>query len=133
MLLIPEDGEGPAFAYTLGLFHSFGHAEVLVMGLPLEAAHKVLNLIGNKVKAGRRYTFGQESAGLLEGQWLTFRIIKPENYDEMLGRAVRFYGGQGFPALQCFWPDASGGFPWQEGFDEEWSGQQWLLFEPLPA
>lgn len=34
VLKVMEDNEGPAFAYTVGLYHSFGHPELIVVGLP---------------------------------------------------------------------------------------------------
>lgn len=32
--------------------------------------------------------------------------------------AKTFYGQADFKAVQLFWPDRSGKFPWEEGFDE---------------
>jgi hypothetical protein len=34
VLKVMEDDRGPAFAYTVGLYHSFRHPELIIVGLP---------------------------------------------------------------------------------------------------
>ena len=54
-----EDDEGPAFAFTIGLWQRFQHPELIVFGLPLETMHQMLNGAGAAVRAGRPYAAGQ--------------------------------------------------------------------------
>jgi hypothetical protein len=113
--LIPE-GEGEdelAFAYTAGLFHNYGHAELILFGLDLEVMHAVLNDCGELVKSGRKLEPGQKLGGLLEGDYeLLFREVKaPQSYKQHVGYALAFYKGRDFPLLQVVWPDAQGRFP----------------------
>ena len=61
--LIPEDEEGPAFAFSIGLFRKFGHPEVVVFGLGIEAMHEIVNLIGEEVRRGRRFSGGRKCLG----------------------------------------------------------------------
>lgn len=133
VFLIPEDEEGPAFAFTLGLYRSFQHPEVLIMGLPLEAMHPILNGIGEQVGAGCQFSEGTLAPNILEGYNCTFRTIDRGNYAEVLGAAIESYRGKEFPALQCFWPDREGHFPWQFGFEERLLERQWFLFDDLTA
>ena len=44
-----EDG-GARFSYTVGLWHSFEQAEVVVFGLPEEVAHELLNAVADNVE-----------------------------------------------------------------------------------
>jgi hypothetical protein len=37
-----EDDEGPAFAFTIGLYKRFEHPELVVFGLPLDTMHLML-------------------------------------------------------------------------------------------
>jgi hypothetical protein len=113
--LIPE-GEGedePAFAYTIGLFHNYGHAELILFGLALEDMHAMLNDCGEFVKSGRKLEPGQKLGGILEGGYeLLLREVKaPESYKQHVGYARAFYKGRDFPLLQVLWPDAQGRFP----------------------
>jgi len=129
ILLIPEDEEGPGFAFTVGLYHSFRHPEVLIMGLPLQVMMDLLNIVGDQVKAGNRYHPDQRTTDLLEGYECAFRTIPTTAYEEYLGYAMWFYKGTDFPALQCFWPDKGGRFSWEPGFDTRLVNMQATLYE----
>jgi hypothetical protein len=74
------------------------------------------NNVGAEVRRGRRFGEGDTSAEVLDGYPVTFRGVSAAFYGEYLGQAVRYYGGKEFPALQCFWPDRNGRFPWQPGY-----------------
>jgi hypothetical protein len=111
--LIPEDESGPGFAYTTGLFHNYGHAELIIFGLAVEDMHAVLNDCGELVKSGRKLEPGQKLGGILgEGYDVLFREVKaPQSYDQHVTYTKAFYKGRDFPLLQVVWPDARGRFP----------------------
>ncbi len=52
VIAVPEDEEGPAFAYSIGLFHSLQHAEVIVFGLDVRLMHEMINRIGEQFLCG---------------------------------------------------------------------------------
>jgi hypothetical protein len=54
--LIPagDRHDEPAFAYTTGLYKTFGHPELICFGLRHEVMHGMLNICGDRVKAGER-------------------------------------------------------------------------------
>jgi hypothetical protein len=112
VLLVTADVAGPNFAFTVGLFHSYGHAEVIIFGLPHEAAHSLLNGIGMAVKSGQRFLAGTQSDQFLLGYPVAFVPFATSAYGNYFGYARWFYSGDGFPAVQCVWPDAQGIFPW---------------------
>jgi hypothetical protein len=122
-----EEGNLPPFAYTIGLFRNFNHAEVLVYGLPRERAHALLNNARDDVRAGQRFAVGQTYADLLKGYDCTFRAIPLSQYREHLGWAIWFYDGPEFPALQLVWPDREGRWPWQDGVTSGFRSQQLVL------
>ena len=41
-----------------------------------------------------------------------FRVIDRSSYDNYLGQAVDYYGGDEFEALVLFWPDKAGKYIW---------------------
>ena len=74
---IEEDEEGPGFAYTIGLHHSFEHPEVIVFGLRTETLFQIVDTIGEAVRDGTKlsritraamfstiisFTFGQSTS-----------------------------------------------------------------------
>ena len=68
-----EDGRGPGFAYTVGLHHSFDHPELIVVGLSADVGHSVLNVAGDSIRQGARYSAGIESAAIFENRPCAFR------------------------------------------------------------
>jgi hypothetical protein len=53
-----EDREGPGFAFTIGLPTTFHHLECIIIGLPLNTMHVMLNALGESLRTGRRYQAG---------------------------------------------------------------------------
>jgi hypothetical protein len=127
VVLIPEDDEGPAFAYSIGLFKTFGHPEVVVFGLDLDVMHQMINLIGEEVRRGRHFSDGESASGILEGYDVRFCEAARKHYHDHFGYARWFYGGDDFPALQCLWPDRRGRFPTDPGYPESLHLRQPLL------
>jgi hypothetical protein len=111
-----DDDDGPAFAYTIGLF-GLRHPELLILGVSPQTAAGVLNDLGQRVKAGQT---------LLPGSLVTFtrwphRIVPEEvpNPQEIVLWANSYYGlpeGASVPVLQLSYDDTEGRFPWQEGY-----------------
>jgi hypothetical protein len=122
-----EDDEGPAFAYSIGLFKSFGHPEVIVFGLDVDLMHRMINLIGEEVRQGRRFADGDSASGILEGYDVRFLNVASRHYYEHFGYARWFYNGDDFPVLQCHWPDKKGRFPTDPGFAKALRSRQPLL------
>lgn len=128
-VLISEDEEGPAFGYSVGLFQRFEHPEVVMFGLPLEALNDIINVIGEEVEQGRRFSDGDIASGILDQADVLFRKVAPEYYAEHFGHGRLFYKGDDFPVLQCLWPDREGRFPTDPEFSSELRSRQPLLFE----
>jgi hypothetical protein len=124
---VEADDEGPAFAFSVGLFHTLAHPEVLIMGLRPQIAHRLINDIGAAIRNGERFVAGQQYGGIAAGFPLAFVEVDRRYYREYLGYAGWFYGGPDFPVLQCVWPDKQGVFPWQPGYDSHFFQLQRVL------
>jgi hypothetical protein len=109
-------GDGPPFAYTVGLF-GLGHPELLIFGVPRGTAAGVLNDLGERIRSGDN---------LIAGQLVTFsewphRIV-PEgvpNPGEIVFAANRHYcrpDEHSVPVLQLSYDDKAGRFPWEDGY-----------------
>ena len=123
--LIPEDEEGPGFAYTVGLFHNYKHAELIVFGLRNELMHFMLNEIGERIKAGKTLRVGERLDGVIEGYQVTLREVHaPASFKDHVGYARWFYEGKPFPLFQVVWPDKQGRFPDEAGAAEAFRKQQ---------
>lgn len=111
VIIVPEDEVGPGFAYSIGLFKSYGEAEVIVFGLPNDRMHALVNLVGEDAKNGRRWNPGESGDGFIDGYVCRFECFPKDAYRDFLGYARWFYRGDEFPAVQLVWPDRTGHFP----------------------
>lgn len=130
VIQVAEDDEGPGFAFTIGLYRSFGHPEVIITGLPLDVMLVILNTIGDSLRADTRFEAGGTYDTLLEGYDCTFRRVPKEQYREFLGTAMRYYKSTDFPCLQCIWPDRAGRWPWDPEASESFRAVQPLVASP---
>jgi Domain of unknown function (DUF4262) len=111
VIKIPEENGTPGWAFSMGLYHSFGHPEVAIFGLPLDRMHTMINLIGELVASGQRLNGGSTSRDILDGYDCAFREVARQWHRPFFGYACWLYRGDDFPVVQCFWPDRDGRAP----------------------
>lgn len=126
VLVLAQESE-PAFAYTIGLYESFRHAEVIIFGLSLDLMHDILNVIGKAIRAGMVFASGTESSAILDGYHCAFRAVSAQWYPKYMGVALDYYSTTTFPVVQCFWPNKDGLYPWDERISAAWSRRQPVL------
>jgi len=128
VIRVSSEDHSTGWAFSVGLFYTFRHPEIVIFGRTTEIMHTALDTIGRDIKAGHRFEDRAECDGLLEGARCTFRSVQRKWYEAFLGYGLWFYDGTRFPALQCFWPDRSERYPWEAGFRSDWAELQPLLF-----
>jgi hypothetical protein len=116
--VVSADDEGPGFAFSIGLFESFGHPELICFGPPPETLAALINAVGQAVRDGARFEDGSVSNDIIEGNGCAFRTMVKRAYRDFLGYALWFYDGDDFPVLQLVLPDRQGNFPWEQGASE---------------
>jgi hypothetical protein len=133
-----QSGDGvPPWAYTIGLWHTLGSAEVAMFGLRQPDMHKWINLIGEQIRDGSSLSVDRQVDGILPGGFPL--LIKPVNrgwYRYYFGTALRFYRRPPLPIVQAVWPDRDGRFPWDEDAGANCRANQpqlWLAPEQHPA
>jgi hypothetical protein len=127
LISIMEDEQGPGFTYSVGLFHTLGQPEIVLMGLPIDVAQSLINDMGEAIRGGRRFEAGKQYDDIAAGFPLAFVGVGEQHYREYLGYARWFYHGSDFPVLQCVWPDKAGRFPWEPEYDGRYLDVQPLL------
>ncbi|MEX2133764.1 MAG: DUF4262 domain-containing protein [Acidimicrobiia bacterium] len=105
-------GDGPPFAYTVGMF-GMGHPELLVFGVDPGTASGLLNNLGARVKSGDHLVAGLE---LDFEEWPHKVIPEPvPNPGEIVFEANRFYcrpDEYSVPVLQLTYTYLAGRSPW---------------------
>lgn len=119
--------------YTVGLWLSLGHPELILFGLPERRAHRLLRVAVERIAAGERWAVGQLVEGLAEGYPLRLQSVHPDHYREYLSYNRWFYRGAGFEAAQLVWPDPDKNFPDHPDFLSHYQKVQPCLQLPLPC
>lgn len=129
-VLAHEQNKGPDFAYSIGLFHSFCHPEIILFGLPIDVCMRAVNVIGIDIRNGMHFQPLKEYDHILSRPHsCCFREVDRKHYHGHVGYALWFYETDPFPLMQCFWSDESGCFPWDSDCSPYAREAQPLLFE----
>lgn len=125
--LIDGDGYSPSFAYTIGLFKTYGYPELVCFGLNFDLLHSVLwegkRLLDKQPKPDSDTGYPD----FLEGFDVRFITVDETRYSDYFGYAKWFYGSWQFPVLQIVWPDKQALYPWDKDFNSNWKYKQPLL------
>lgn len=116
--VLPE-GDHQPHSYSIGLFQTFGHPEIAVVGLRGETAHALIASVVKEIRAGKRFEAGNNYPNIIESFAVTFVAVPEPAYPGLFGYAIWYYGSTAFPVLQMVWPDRDGRFPWQPEFAED--------------
>lgn len=91
---VEADARSPGWLYTVGLSESFGHPELVVVGLKPDAAHEVLEALSLGVLDGHRYAVGEIAD--IGGRRVRFGAVHPAHLSRDLVAAWRgYYRGLG--------------------------------------
>ena len=132
MTVAPRVGEdGDLWAYSTGLYYSYRHPEVILFNLKRDALSGIINTIGDSVKTGKRFEPGPTYPDVFAACQCSFRAVDTCHYGEYVGFSLWFYESSDFPLLQCFWPDESHRFPWDDACAEGVRKAQPLLYQPI--
>ncbi len=114
---VQASSEGPGWSYTIGVHDTCGKPEIVVVGLPQETAHYLLNEAVERMRNGLDLSRGRhlELVGDVECE---FRPVDPKWTQHIMGWANWYYGEETYPAMQAAYPDLENRFPEDEGFDD---------------
>jgi hypothetical protein len=91
------------FCYSTGLFAQFQRPEIILFGLDANTANRIINEIGNAMKAGREFELGTDYADIFaEAVKCRFRRVQASQYSEYVCWSIWFYEGDEFPVWQCY-------------------------------
>lgn len=133
-LHVHGEGELPYWTFSIGVFRTWQHPELVVFGIRDTVAHDLLTDLVERVKRGESFRHGREHDDVLEGFSCRFLRVDPQWYSAFLGYAQWFYEAEdGFPVLQLVWPDKQHRYPWEQGYAIADVTQPVLVSEPDAA
>ena len=125
---ISEENDEAAYAFTVGLFHTYKHPELVIFGLRGEIAHQILSLAVDAILRNEALDLASPTEELLKGYPCCFAEVPASNYHEYVGFCRWFYRGNAFPLYQIVWPSRTGLFPWHPD-----ATQEFKLAQPVIA
>jgi hypothetical protein len=118
LISIPPTGDIPQVTYSLGLYHSLGHPDLVILGFSPEVSHEILRDTIDSIKSGNsldvdmRYT---EDEGP-EFEFETYAL--PDNWRlPVFGRNLKYLNGEDVPVLVLMFPDQHGHYFGSRGYD----------------
>ena len=117
----------PAFAYSIGLWKTFKHPEIICFGLTTKNLHALINDVAELVKQGQIITTSKKYDDFFDNSDTQFVDVDPSYFSHYFGTAINYYDSDQFPALQFVWTDRNNKFPWDTDFEEEFKYRQPLL------
>ncbi|MHB8880405.1 MAG: DUF4262 domain-containing protein [Thermodesulfovibrionales bacterium] len=126
VITVPGDANSPTISYSIGLWRSYNHPEIITFGLPPQVALIIINDIGERIKKGTRFKDG-DRAEKLSNFPMAFVQVPKDRFEGNLNVALAYYEHSEFGVLQLVWPDKQGKFPWETGFQEELRKSQPIL------
>jgi len=124
VVLVPPEADSPGWAHSIGLWERCRQPELLVFGSEPRQLGALVNALGERVRGGRRFEAGATESGVLTGLPFAFRAVAPRWTQVFLGNAAWHYRSASFAALQGFWPDRGGRFPWDADCAPEVAAEQ---------
>jgi hypothetical protein len=110
---ILEEADQPPWSFTIGLFESWKHPELVIFGLKRDIAHEILNIVAADLAAGKSPDLSRPNDDLAEGYSCMFLEVPKASYRKYVGFACWYYRGNNFPLYQIAWPSKEGAFPWE--------------------
>lgn len=121
-------GESTTFTYTVGMA-AHGLPEMVVIGVPFEAAVQTLGPAGERLVQGKIKT-GVRDDSILQGLDVFFVPAEGAFFGAKLELSV-LRSGVVPDLIQMVWPDAKNRFAWDPGFDEKFRERQPILSQLL--
>lgn len=117
----------PPFVYSIGLMFSVGHPELIVFGLA-DDGYNVLRAMVEDIRGGRSFADPNLYDGVLAQGPIATRPVHPSQHESYLGYSMGYCRERGrigeLEAVQVFWPDQAGRFPFERECDEAvWAAQ----------
>ena len=95
----------PRFSYTVGLERTFGHPELIVLGIDTRPAYDVLARVVERIRAGEAFAPGDRATGVVEDVEVVFGDVQEDHRRANLTFADWVYHRRPFRALQVLWSD----------------------------
>jgi hypothetical protein len=137
VVTIIKDDNRPEWAFSIGMWHTFGSPEIAMFGLRSPDMGIWINRVGRQVREGQPLIAdGGLRHGVLGNEFpVAVRSVHDSWHPLLFAAAMNFCPLPPLPFVQLVWPDRHGRFPWEPGAGERCRRDQpslWLAAEEHP-
>jgi len=121
------------WAYSIGLWHSFGSPEICLVGVPQRSAAKIVNKVAEQISRGDPLKPGEIRTGAMGGWNDTLALSRVHDswFPRLFGAAIDFYQRPPIPMIQLVWLDGYGRFLWDPEVHPQTRDRQCSLWLPI--
>jgi hypothetical protein len=94
------DESGPNFSYSIGLFETYKHPEILIIGLSQSLCQIVINNMAEDIKNGKQYLPLKFYTDILDDFDCYIVQVDQSNNGEYVVQAEQYYGNSDFELVQ---------------------------------
>jgi len=116
----------PSFAYSIGLWQTYKHPEIICFGLSIELMQEIINDVATLIKNGQTIVAGDVNTEIFKDARAAFLPVDKRNMADYFNLAISYYNTDDFPAFQLVWADEADLLPWEAGFDKSL-----IYYQPL--
>jgi len=127
VIMVQPTGYSPSFAYSIGLYKTYKHPEIICFGLPDDLGHTIINDIASLIKNGEVIKTNKKYNTIFKNSKAEFLEVDKKNMSDYFGTAINYYDTENFPTFQLVWTDRNDKFPWEDNFEEKFLFEQPLL------
>jgi len=110
-------GTEPSFCYSTGIYKSFGIPELFVSALPQNLSHELIKSYIDSFKDSKSIPVNERIEYLTDRFPVYLLEVANDKLVEYVLSSVRFYKNADYSYLQLIYPDVSGYFPDEAGYD----------------
>jgi hypothetical protein len=125
------------FSYSVGFTKSLGQPEVILMGLPGETSHSLINSLFERCSDGFGLTDGTRIEEIASFPLVAKEVDESWIIQSFFASALWYHRTQMdsplVRAMQIVWPDAGGNYPWEADCAEWVRADQPAMYEPRIA
>jgi hypothetical protein len=109
----------PPYVYTCGLMTTFGHPELIMFGLKGDERFAILDAMVNGLQSGRSFAKPGKYDSVTDMWPIAVRKVHPIQHEFYFDYAMEHcrHRSCGLEAMQVFWPDDHGRYPFDVGCD----------------
>jgi Domain of unknown function (DUF4262) len=128
---VPGDGAAAPWAYSIGLWASYGHPDIAVFGRSLGQLAVIAKTLCQRVADEDALSAGDEIDDVCLSRLAIRDIHGSWRMTPLFHASDQFHGYIRPPMLQVAWADRDGHFPWEQRFEPALADAQPKLWLPI--